>query len=138
MILVEICRHSCRNVDQQLKCIRHKLQSMGSSLRNRLSIRHLTTCASTSLPFSLYSFMLQSSSLNERRRGSFPASYFWRVTPPHKGVASYLFGTIHLPWLFPHLPLNIKEATQVNDGLAWSGELETIDKPTELGQDHDL
>ena len=66
--------------------------------------------------------------MDERRRGGFPASYFWRVTPPHKEVPSYLFGTIHMPQLFPYLPNNIKQATQVNDGLVRSGGLVSIDK----------
>ena len=58
--------------------------------------------------------MFQGPTLYENRR-PFPASYFWRITPPHEGVPSYLLGTIHMPQLFPFLSRNIKDATQVNN-----------------------
>ena len=58
--------------------------------------------------------MLQGPTIYENRR-PFPASYFWRITPPHEGAPSYLLGTIHQPQLFPHLPRNIQDATQVNN-----------------------
>ena len=43
------------------------------------------------------------------------ASYLWRITSPHYGAPSYLFGTVHRnpTQILPHLPDNVLEALEV-------------------------